>query len=36
MASAIVTGGNAGSGRATAILLAERGFDVGLTCASRG
>jgi len=31
MASAIVTGGNSGIGRATAVLLAERGFDVGLT-----
>ena len=31
MAVAIVTGGNAGIGRATAVLLAERGFDVGLT-----
>jgi NAD(P)-dependent dehydrogenase (short-subunit alcohol dehydrogenase family) len=36
MASAIVTDGNAGIGRVTAVLLAERGFDVGLTYASRG
>jgi NAD(P)-dependent dehydrogenase (short-subunit alcohol dehydrogenase family) len=31
MPSAIVTGGNSGIGRATAVLLAERGHDVGLT-----
>jgi NAD(P)-dependent dehydrogenase (short-subunit alcohol dehydrogenase family) len=31
MPIAIVTGGNSGIGRATAALLAERGFDVGLT-----
>jgi len=28
---AIVTGGNSGIGRATAVALAERGFDVGIT-----
>jgi NAD(P)-dependent dehydrogenase (short-subunit alcohol dehydrogenase family) len=31
MPIAIVTGGNSGIGRTTAVLLAERGFDVGLT-----
>jgi NAD(P)-dependent dehydrogenase (short-subunit alcohol dehydrogenase family) len=31
MPIAIVTGGNSGIGRATAVLLAQRGFDVGLT-----
>jgi NAD(P)-dependent dehydrogenase (short-subunit alcohol dehydrogenase family) len=31
MPIAIVTGGNAGIGRATSALLAERGFDVGFT-----
>ena len=31
MPIAIVTGGNSGIGRATAVALAERGFDVGIT-----
>ena len=31
MPSAIVTGGNSGIGRATAVALARAGFDVGIT-----
>lgn len=31
MPAAIVTGGNSGIGRATAVALADRGFDVGIT-----
>ena len=31
MPVAIVTGGNSGIGRATAVALAERGFDLGIT-----
>ena len=31
MPTAIVTGGNSGIGRATAVALADRGFDVGIT-----
>jgi NAD(P)-dependent dehydrogenase (short-subunit alcohol dehydrogenase family) len=31
MAVAIITGGNSGIGRATAVALAQRGFDIGIT-----
>src|SRR2546423_15036479 len=31
MPAAIVTGGNSGIGRATAVALAESGFDLGIT-----
>ena len=31
MPIAIVTGGNSGIGRAAAVALAQRGFDVGIT-----
>lgn len=34
MPNAIVTGGDSGIGKASAVMLAERGFDVGITCHS--
>ena len=34
MPIAVVTGGNSGIGRAAAVALAERGFDVGIVCYS--
>jgi NAD(P)-dependent dehydrogenase (short-subunit alcohol dehydrogenase family) len=30
MSIAVITGGNSGIGRAAAVALAERGFDVGI------